>query len=418
MNTNAVRLHGAEVLMLDTFQLPEISSDEILLRVITDSLCTSTYKAVKQGSAHKRVPENIGESPIIVGHEMCGEIVEVGSDLIDDWKVGQQVIIQPALKLENGHDPGYSYPYIGGAATYAIVPKIVLDRGCLIPYAGEGSYKGSLVEAIGCVLRGFKGLYHTDYTDYTRTDGAKAGGRIAILGGAGPMGLATTVLAVNYAKASVVTVVDIHEERLAYAERRFPPSKTLDCELSYVNIMDCEHPEKMLKELSKGGYDDVFVMVPVASLFSLAEEICREDGCINFFAGPGAHNFPGTLNLYRVHYDGIHVVGTAGSIPEDTIDTVQLIENDIIDPSVMVSHILGLNAYADAIFDMEHPSGLKKICYTHLDLPMVAIEEFEERGKTDPLFAELNKIVKAHAGLWCKEAEDYLLAHGPKLQAL
>ena len=223
METKAVRLHQADDLTLDTFSLPEIASDEVLMRVITDSLCTSTYKAVKQGAAHKRVPNDVAENPVIVGHEMCGEIIAVGDALKEQWKEGQQVIIQPALKLENCYDPGYSYPYIGGAATYAVVPQIVLERGCLIGYAGEGAYKGSLVEAIGCVLRGFKGLYHTDYTDYTRTDGAKAGGHIAILGGAGPMGLAATALAVNYAKASVVTVVDINAERLQTWKNVFRP---------------------------------------------------------------------------------------------------------------------------------------------------------------------------------------------------
>ncbi|MBQ8508705.1 MAG: zinc-binding dehydrogenase [Clostridia bacterium] len=408
LHATAVRLHGENDIRLEAFPLPPINDDEALLRVITDSLCTSTYKAVRQGKNHKRVPEDVSENPVIIGHEMCGELVALGKNLQNDWQVGQRIIIQPALKLENGHDPGYSYPYIGGAATYAVVPRIVLERGCMLPFDGDGCYKGSLVEAIGCVLRGFKGLYHTDYTDYTRTDGAKAGGRIAILGGAGPMGLAAAALAVNYAKASVVTVVDVNAERLAYAEKRFPAA-------SYVNTSGCDNPAAMLRELSGGGYDDVFVMVPVPSLFTLAEEICREDGCINFFAGPAKHDFPGSLNLYRVHYDGIHVVGTAGSIPADTAETVKLIEDGVIDPSIMVSHILGLNAYADAIYDMEHPSGLKKVCYTHLDLPMTAIEDFAERGKSDPLFAELDRIVKAHGGLWCREAENYLLANAPRI---
>lgn len=412
METKAVRLYAENDLRLEGFELPALRDDEALLRVISDSLCTSTYKAVKQGKNHKRVPNDVAENPIIVGHEMCGEIIALGKDLESEWKVGQNIIIQPALKLENFYDPGYSYQYIGGAATYAIVPRVVLERGCMLPYNGDGYYKGSLVEAIGCVLRGFKGLYHTDYTDYKRTDGAKVGGRIAILGGAGPMGLATAALAVNYAKASVVTVVDINEERLKYAKGRFPETSAPEgCKLQYVATNDAE----ALLALSDGGYDDVFVMVPVDPLFSLAEEICRFDGCINFFAGPSKSNFPGTLNLYRVHYDGIHVVGTAGSIPEDTSDTVKLIEDGIIDPSIMVSHILGLNAYSDAIFDMEHPSGLKKVCYTHLDLPMAAIEDFAEMGKTDPMFAELDRIVKAHGGLWCPEAEKYLLANGKRI---
>lgn len=90
--------------------------------------------------------------------------------------------------------------------TYAIVPKVVLERDCMVAYNDDSFFKGSLVEAIGCVLRAFKGMYHTDYTTYQRTDGAKSGGKIAILGGAGPMGMASIELAVNYAKANTVVV--------------------------------------------------------------------------------------------------------------------------------------------------------------------------------------------------------------------
>ena len=56
MKTTAVRMYGAMDLRLEEFELPEITADEVLLRVVTDSMCTSTYKAVIQGTAHKRVP--------------------------------------------------------------------------------------------------------------------------------------------------------------------------------------------------------------------------------------------------------------------------------------------------------------------------------------------------------------------------
>ena len=186
-------------------------------------------------------------------------------------------------------------------------------------------------------------------------------------------------------------------------------------DLRYINTSGMEDPAALLLELSDGGFDDVFVMVPVADLFTMAEKICREDGCINFFAGPAVHNLQGSLNLYRVHYDGIHVVGTAGSIPEDTVDTIKLIEKDAVNPGAIVSHILGLNAVADAIFAMEKPNGAKKVCYSHLDLPMVAVDDLEELGKDNALYAELAKIVKANGGLWCAAAEEYLLANAPKI---
>ena len=103
METVAVRLYGANDLRLERFELPEMAEDEVLLRVMTDSLCASSYKMILQGSAHKRVPPNVAEQPIIIGHELCGEIVEVGAALRDSWRVGQRVVIQPALKLESGY---------------------------------------------------------------------------------------------------------------------------------------------------------------------------------------------------------------------------------------------------------------------------------------------------------------------------
>lgn len=416
MKTKALRMYGAYDIRLEEMELPEITEDEVLMRVVSDSLCASTYKAIKQGSAHKRVPGDIAENPVIVGHEMCGEILQVGAK-VDGWQVGQKVVIQPALKLPTGYDPGYSYPFIGGNTQYAVVPKVVLERGCLLPYNGEGYFGGSLAESLGCIIRGYKGLYHTDYTNYDRFDGAKKGGRIAILGGAGPMGIGTVELAIGYAGVKQVVVTDLNQDRLDFAAAKVTPeyAKEKGVELRYVNTSNMEDPEKYLLELSEGGFDDVFVMVPVPALFSMSERIACEDGCINFFAGPAVHDMPGSLNLYRVHYDGIHVVGTAGSIPVDMTDILTLMEENKIRGGVLVSHILGLNAAKDALLAMEKPSGAKKVCYNALDLPLIAIADLPELGKTNELYRVLAEIVERNGGLWCNEAESYLLENAPKL---
>ena len=416
MKTKAVRLYGVNDIRLEEFELPAITEDEVLIRVVSDSVCASTYKAIKQGPAHKRVPDDVAENPVIIGHEMCGEILQIGAN-VEGWQVGQKIVIQPALKLPSGYDPGYSYPYIGGNTQYAVVPKIVLERGCLLPFNGEGYFKGSLVESLGCIIRGYKGLYHTDYTNYVRTDGAKVGGKVAILGGAGPMGIGTVELAVGYAGVKQVIVTDLNQERLDYAEKMCSPEKAAQkgVDLRYINTSTMEDAARELIRLSDGGFDDVFVMVPVAGLFAMAEKICREDGCINFFAGPPVHDLQGSLNLYRVHYDGIHVVGTAGSIPEDMTDIITLIEEEKINPGALVSHILGLNAVSDTLFAMEKPSGAKKVCYNELDLPLIAISDLKELGKENELYRVLGEIVERNGGIWCAEAEGYLLAHAPRI---
>lgn len=80
MKTKAVRLYGVGDLRLEEFELPKIKDDEILAHIFSDSICMSTYKAACQGAAHKRVPDDVAENPVIIGHEFCGEIVEIGEN--------------------------------------------------------------------------------------------------------------------------------------------------------------------------------------------------------------------------------------------------------------------------------------------------------------------------------------------------
>jgi D-arabinose 1-dehydrogenase-like Zn-dependent alcohol dehydrogenase len=84
MKTKAVRLYGVNDLRLETFELPEIGDDGVRVEVVSDSICMSSYKAALQGAAHKRVPDDIATNPVIIGHEFCGRIVEVGKKLAEE----------------------------------------------------------------------------------------------------------------------------------------------------------------------------------------------------------------------------------------------------------------------------------------------------------------------------------------------
>ena len=53
--------------------------------------------------------------------------------------------------------------------------------------------------------------------------------------------------------------------------------------------------------------------------------------------------------------------------------------------------------------------------YNEIDIPLVAIDDLAELGKDNALYAELAKIVAKNDGLWCAEAEAYLLANGPRI---
>ena len=189
MKTKAVRLYGEMDLRLEEFELPEMKEDEILAKVVSDSLCASTYKAAKQGSAHKRVPADVAENPVMVGHEFCGEIVKVGSKWADTFQAGSRFIIQPALNYKGSLDaPGYSYRYIGGDATYIVIPNEVMEMNCLIPFEGSSFFAGSMTEPYSCVIGTFHAMYHTKYGSYVHHMGIREGGKMVMLAGNGPMG--------------------------------------------------------------------------------------------------------------------------------------------------------------------------------------------------------------------------------------
>ena len=180
MKTKAVRLYGQSDLRLEEFELPEIKDDEILARVVSDSICMSSYKAAIQGANHKRVPNDIDQNPIIIGHEFCGDIVKVGSKWAHKFKEGSKFGIQPAMNLkENPYiAPGYSYKHIGGDATYIIIPNEVMESDCLIPYEGESYFKASLAEPMSCIIAGYHENYHSVYENHTHEMGIK---KVALL---------------------------------------------------------------------------------------------------------------------------------------------------------------------------------------------------------------------------------------------
>lgn len=414
MKTKAVRLYGVNDLRLEEFELPAIKDDEILAHIISDSVCMSSHKAALQGAAHKRVPDDVAENPIIIGHEFCGELVEVGAKWRDQFKPGDKFSIQPALNYKGSlAAPGYSYKYIGGDATYVIIPNEVMELGCLLKYNGDAYFYGSLAEPVSCIVGAFHAQYHTKSGSYVHEMGIVRGGCMAILAGAGPMGLG----AIDYAihcdrKPRLVVVTDIDEARLKRASEILTVESAAACgvELHYVNTAKIDDPVAYLKSLTGGeGYDDVFVYAPVRSVVEMGDRLLARDGCLNFFAGPTNPEFSAEFNFYNVHYASTHIVGTSGGNTDDMIESIEMMGDGRINPAAMITHIGGLDSAADTILNLPNIKGGKKLIYTNKSMPLVAIDDFAKLGETDKFYADLAEIMKRSNNLWCVEAERYVL---------
>jgi len=417
MKTKAIRMYGKNDLRLDEFELPIIKDDEILAHIISDSICMSSYKAASQGSEHKRVPNDIATNPVIVGHEFCGEIVEVGSKWKGKFKAGDKFSIQPALNQKDDPyaAPGYSFRYIGGSATYIVIPSVVMELDCLLPYTGEAFFYGSLSEPMSCIVGTFHANYHTHGGSYVHDMGIIEGGKMAILAGVGPMGLG----AIDYAihcdrKPKLLVVTDIDDARLKRAASIYTVAEAAKngVTLMYVNTGTMENAvAEMMKLTGDTGYDDVLVFAPVKPVVEMGDKLLAHDGCLNFFAGPSNTAFSAEFNFYNVHYNATHVVGTSGGNTADMIESLSMMASGAIDPASMVTHIGGLNSVVETTLNLPKIPGGKKLIYTNIDLDLVALDDLAEKGKTVPMFKKLAEIVGKNNGLWCAEAEKYLLAN-------
>jgi threonine dehydrogenase-like Zn-dependent dehydrogenase len=416
MKTRAVRLYGANQLSLDTFELPEMTEKEILVKVVSNSICMSTYKAAIQGKKHKRVPNDCDVNPIVTGHEFAGEIIKVGTMWQNQFKPGDKFAIQPALNYKGSLDsPGYSFRWYGGNMTYAIIPEEVMEINCLIKYEGEAFFEAGLAEPMSCNIGAFNSAYHTIQSQYKHVMGIKENGAMAILGGCGPMGMGSIDYAIHReVKPSVLVVTDISDERIARAKELLTVEEAAKngVELYYVNPNNHEDPVAYMRSLTNDkGYDDVLVYVPFEQLVVQGDKLLGYDGTLNFFAGPVDNQFSAPINLYNVHYQATKIIGSTGGNTDDMLESLDMTAKGLINPAVMVTHIGGLDSAADTILNLPKVPGGKKLIYTGIDMPLTALDQFDTLVELDEKFLELHEINKKHKFLWSLEAERFLLKH-------
>jgi threonine dehydrogenase-like Zn-dependent dehydrogenase len=290
-----------------------------------------------------------------------------------------------------------------------------MEADCLLPYDGEAFFPASLSEPMSCIIGAFHANYHTPPGTYRHNMGVRKGGKMAILAGVGPMGLG----AIDYAlhqdrKPGLLVVTDIDDNRLARATSIFTPeqAKKEGVQLVYVNTGKMKDPARHMRDLTGDkGFDDVFIFAPVKPVIELGDAILGFDGCLNFFAGPLNPEFKAEFNFYNVHYAFTHIVGTSGGNTDDMRESLKLMGEGKINPAIMITHVGGLDSVVETTLNLPQIPGGKKLIYTNISMPLIALANLGDLGKKDSFYAGLHKIVSKNDYIWSLEAEKYLLTN-------
>ena len=294
-----VRFYAPKDVRIEEAPEPECGPDEVKLRVRNCSTCGTDVKIFNNG--HQNL-----SPPRIIGHEIAGEVVEVG-DRVEGWSVGDRAQVIAAVPCGECYEcrrgwmavcanqTSVGYQYDGGFAEYLIVPREVLKVDGLnrIP-DGIGFDEASVAEPFACAINAQE-LVHVGEGD------------TVVVFGAGPIGCLHTRLA-RANGASRVFLIDVLADRLAMSAEAVKPDEVIDG--SEVDVV--EH----VRELTDGRGPDVVITATAAGVAQeQAIAMAARRGRISFFGGLPKTNPFIRCDSNLVHYRELMIMGANGSAP-------------------------------------------------------------------------------------------------------
>ena len=332
-----------EVVVEDT-QIPQIEKGEMLLKVKAAAVCGTDLRIFKNG--HFMIPPGTKR---VLGHELSGELVEIGSD-VKGFNVGDAVVVIPNIGCGTCAMCGKGYNQLcpsyvafgisidGGFQEYMRVTKEAVEHGNILRIPGRLSFiEAAMVEPLSCVYSSYKML---------RT---KPGDTVLVIG-AGPIG-ACHVMMSRLAGAAKVIVADISAARLSQVEK-FGADVLVDS--SSDDLL-----ERVMQETDGLGMDVVITANSVPEIQTLSLELVASRGRVCLFGGMPKGKEMVSLNTNLIHYKEISVVATTGSSIADFKETLDIAASgriplkEIVTGEFLIENIKDAFDYASSGLEMK-----------------------------------------------------------------
>ncbi len=304
---------------LEEMAKPQISDDEILLKVHASGICGSDV--MEWYRIHK--------APLVLGHEIGAAVVKVGKD-VTEYEVGDRVCASHHVPCNECHfccrgdhtvcetirstnfDPG-------GFSEYVRLPAINVNHG-VYPLPDNVSFEeATFTEPLACVLRG------------QRRAGVKDGDSVLVLG-CGIAGLLHVKLA-KAMGASLIAATDVTKYRLK-AARKFGSNLTIEATKDIASLFKVYNDGRLA--------DKVIVATTSIPAFKQAMESVELGGTVLFFAPTIKDvDLPLPVNEFLWRADRTITTSYAAS-PSDHLESLELISSGRVKVKDMVTHRFGL----------------------------------------------------------------------------
>lgn len=325
-------------------EIPRVEDGEILIKVAACAICGTDVRIFRHGHSHVVPPQ-------ITGHEIAGEIVEVGRG-VEGYRVGDKVAVITVIScgrcsycrkgLQNLCPEqkyiGYDYP--GGFAEYMKMPRRGVERGNLLILPVDADLlEASLVEPLSCVVNG------QSYLNIGL-------GETVLVIGAGPIGCMHVTMARNHG-AGKIFLADISEERLQLAQR-------IGADL-YINSAQENLKEVVLQATDGLGVNVAIVAASSGSAQEQALELLAPQGRMSLFGGLPKDKPTITFNSNIVHYKEIGVFGVFASHASQYEEAAKLIYTQRVKAKDLITHVLPLEKVVEGIDLVKTGKALKAV---------------------------------------------------------
>ena len=331
----AAVLYGVNDLRLEERPVPMVKPGSILLKVKACAMCGSDLRILRDGSPRITKPR-------IIGHEVSGEIVEVGAG-VEGYSIGDRISTGADVPCGNcDHclsgranccDINYAigYQFDGGYADYILLDPLVVKYGPLSKFDQKLSWsEAALAEPLACCLNGYERALYSE----------NQGGTVVIFG-AGPIGLMLLILGKQLYGAEQVIMIEPYQVR-----RNLAMSLGADCVIDPVG----EDAVANVKRLTQGqGAQVIFTACPAVETHTQAIEMVAKRGVVNLFGGLPKSEPPITLMSNFLHYREAYVTGSHGSTPQQHAKALNLIETRTVNVKPLITKTIALDSIHEGI---------------------------------------------------------------------
>jgi L-iditol 2-dehydrogenase len=325
---------------------PRPERDNLIARVRCCAICGTDVKIATVGNPRCHPPR-------IIGHEMVGEIVHVGSDA-GGSEVGERITLAttvscgscPYCELGLGNmcpnAKPISYDFDGAFAEFIAVPPMALAGGHVLKVPDNvADEPAALSEPLSCALNA------------QDIAGVKPGDRVLTIGG-GPLGALHALLALALGAADSMIV------------QRSEPRLSLLRKLSGIRVIDgsSEDVNAVVRQRTSGlGADVVVVCAPSREAQEQSINFARKGGTVSLFASLPKGDSDITLDSRAIHYGELRVVGASDSRPEHVARALGLVSDGKLDLTGTVTHRLPLSDILEGFELMKSKQSLKVMVY-------------------------------------------------------